>query len=360
MNTRDDWYVACTLGDLAAGEPVATCVLGEHLVVWRSGDEIVVMEDRCVHRAAALSQGRCEGANLRCMYHGLLFDHSGTVVAIPGQDIIPPNARVRTYPVAARYGWVWVWMGNPAKVDQGRLPQLFEGVNLDDFGMASGVLDFDASAQLISDNLLDFSHLPYVHASSFQPASEWAESTMTMKALDRGVRFERWLPNQPGNGFFISALHGGPCDEWLGYDYLVPGVLIMWTGAFPLGTARSVNFERPDFSTANGRVTANVQAITPVNESQSRYYFTTGLHLTLSSGHDQSLVDHNCAVTLQAFREDKRVIEAQQKIVARDPDRAFMPTAHDKGVTMYNRLKTRLIEAEAMEESSQKQTASAL
>ena len=345
MNTRNDWYVACQEADLVEGGPVAARVLDEPMVIWRSGDRIAALEDRCVHRAAALSLGRCEGANLRCMYHGLLFNEAGVVVEIPGQDIIPPNAKVRTYPVTTRYGWVWVWMGDPAKADPGKVANVFEGVNLDDFGMSSGTLDFEANAGLISDNLLDFSHLPYVHANSFQPASDWAKSTMVMKQLERGMRFERWLEDQPGHSF-LEALRGGPCDEWLGYDYLIPGVLIMWVGAFPTGTARAVNYGRPDFSTAIARVTTNIQAITPVSAHQSRYYFIAGLHCGVGGGKDRTLVDQNAAVILQAFNEDKRMIEAQQQVINRDPERPLMPTIHDRGVTLYSRIKARLIAEE--------------
>lgn len=352
MNTCNDWYVACTEADLSAGQPVAASILDEAVVVWRSGTRLVALEDRCVHRAAALSLGRCEGAHLRCMYHGLLFDDAGVVVEIPGQDVVPPNARVRAYPTATRYGWVWVWMGDPAKADPGRLPDLFEGVDLDEFGMASGVLDFAADARLISDNLLDFSHLSFVHANSFQAPMDWAKSTMTMKTLDRGMRFERWLEDQPGNSF-LEALRGGQCDEWLGYDYLVPGVLIMWVGTFPVGTARAVDYGRPDFSQATARVSTNVQAITPVSARQSRYYFTIGLHRTVGGGMDPSLVKQNCDVTVQAFNEDKLVIEAQQRIIDRDPDRPFMPTVHDRGVTLYTRLKARLIAEEQQETSDE-------
>lgn len=346
MNTRNDWYVACTEEDLARGEPVAACVLDERMVLWRSGERIVALEDRCVHRAAALSMGRCEGENLRCMYHGMLFNGDGAAVEIPGQDIIPPNARVRAYPVTLRYGWAWVWMGDPAQADPGRMPALFDGMDLADFEMGGGLLDFAASAELISDNLLDFSHLPYVHANSFQPTEDWAKSTMTMKQLERGMRFERWLEDQPGRSFLEPLNDGLPCDEWLGYDYVIPGVLIMWVGAFPPGTARSVDHGRPDFSKAIARVSANVQAITPVSSGKSRYHFITGLHREAGGGRDLALVNQNVEVTACAFEEDRRIIEMQQQIIDRDPHRPIMPTVHDRGVTLYNRLKTRLIAEE--------------
>ena len=43
-----------------------------------------------------------------------------------------------------------------------------------------------------------------------------------------------------------------------------------------------------------------------------------------------------------AFGEDKVMIEAQQKVVDRTPNPRIMPTAHDKGVTLFNRLVERL------------------
>ena len=48
-----------------------------------------------------------------------------------------------------------------------------------------------------------------------------------------------------------------------------------------------------------------------------------------------------------AFGEDKVMIEAQQKVIDRTPDPRVMPTAHDKGVTMFNRLVERMARAEA-------------
>jgi phenylpropionate dioxygenase-like ring-hydroxylating dioxygenase large terminal subunit len=343
LYTRNDWYVACTESDLTDRGPVAACILNERLAIWRSGDRIVALEDRCVHRAAALSLGRCEGANLRCLYHGLLFDPAGKVVEIPGQELIPPQARVRAYPVTTRYGWVWVWMGEPAKADPSLVPDLFPGVSLDDFVTGRGVLDFQAQASLISDNLLDFSHLPYVHASTFQAPLDWSQSAMSATALERGVHFERWIENGRG-GSFLYPSPAERFDEWLGYDYLFPGVLLMWVGIFPAGAARATNFGRPDFSSAIGQVQMNVQAITPMTERTSRYHFLIGMHRTRAG--DVALLDKLVSVITQAFHEDKRTIEAQQQVLDRDPQRPLMPTVHDRGVTLYHRIKARLLAQE--------------
>ena len=40
----------------------------------------------------------------------------------------------------------------------------------------------------------------------------------------------------------------------------------------------------------------------------------------------------------KAFREHKVLIEAQRRIVDRTADARIMPTAHDAGITIFNRI----------------------
>src|ERR1700722_14782302 len=95
---RNAWYVATWSREVLASHPLGVRVLNEPIVIWRgeSGDA-VAFEDRCIHRLAPLSLGRCEGDTLRCMYHGLVFDRTGQVVEIPGEDKVPSSLRVRSY-----------------------------------------------------------------------------------------------------------------------------------------------------------------------------------------------------------------------------------------------------------------------
>lgn len=330
--TRNDWYVAGLESDIADGQAFSSTILNEAIVLWRADGKLFALEDRCVHRAAALSLGRCEGANLRCMYHGLLFNGHGQVLEIPGQDIIPPNAQVRTYPVVARYGFVWVWMGAAAAADEGLLPPMFE--DPEDFSPAFDWLDFDAELQLISDNLLDFSHLPYVHANSFQASEAWANVVTRVTPLERGVRYERWTKNDRSPP--VEGVESP--DEWMVYDYLLPGVLVMWTGAFPPGTAAASGQKWPDLSLAFD-VGQQIQPVTPMTNGKSRYYFSFGKHR--QRGPQVPSTEQLMQLFRQAFTEDKKMIEAQQRIVDRDPGRPFMPTVHDRGATLYNRLKGR-------------------
>ena len=65
-----------------------------------------------------------EGDVLQCHYHGLRFDRSGQCVRVPGQDMIPKTAKVKSYPVVERYKWLWIWMGDPALADPSKIVDL--------------------------------------------------------------------------------------------------------------------------------------------------------------------------------------------------------------------------------------------
>lgn len=339
---RNCWYVAAWDVDLPAGAPAAVSILGEPLVLWRDADGGVhALADRCVHRMAPLSLGRCEGMRLRCLYHGLAYDTAGRVVEIPGQDVIPPQARVRAYPVVVRHSWVWVWMGDPALADAQLIPP---AVGLDDprFVLGHGQLDYAAQARLINDNLLDFSHLTYVHAKSFGAGSTFADSPMKITALERGVRFQRWVEAQdPGRG---SRVLGAGMDNFMTYDFLLPGVLLMQSGSFPPGAARALDFASPDFADATAGVTFTSQAVTPVTAQSARYFFSWGPRRDHG---DESLRDQLMGIAGVAFAEDKAMIEAQQRVIDATPVPSIMPTVHDRGVTLFNRMVERLCRAEA-------------
>jgi len=104
------------------------------------------------------------------MYHGLLFDPDGTVVEIPGQDKIPPQARVRAYPAVERASWIWVWMGASDLADPALVPSAF-GLVRQGREMRSGRLDYRAHYELINDNLCDLSHVDFLHEKTLGAAT---------------------------------------------------------------------------------------------------------------------------------------------------------------------------------------------
>ena len=118
MFLRNQWYVAAQPGEVGQ-KPLGRRILGEAIVLYRRRDGApVAMQDQCPHRKYALSKGRVEGDEIRCLYHGLKFDCTGECTFIPGQDRIPKSLRARTYPLAERHGWIWIWMGEPKRADE--------------------------------------------------------------------------------------------------------------------------------------------------------------------------------------------------------------------------------------------------
>lgn len=340
---RNAWYVASWEQDLEVNRPLAISILGERIVIWRTeSGSVYALEDRCVHRMAALSIGRCEGERLRCMYHGMLYDNDGRVVEIPGQPMVPATARVRTYPIVKRHSWIWVWMGDPGAADQALIPPAI-GCDDPDYLLAHGSLDYEAEARLINDNLLDFSHLSYVHPNSFGVGMEFAESLPKITAVARGIRYERWTETS-----MAAAAPGADrsFDSYQVYDYLIPGILLMWFAAFPSGTAAKVGGGAPALDDAIGFHNYTAQAVTPMTERTSRYFFSTGPLRRLG---DESVRDQWMARSELAFAEDKLMIETQQKVIDSTPNPVVMPTVHDKAVLLFNRLVKSMSNAEREE-----------
>ncbi|NLR41523.1 aromatic ring-hydroxylating dioxygenase subunit alpha [Novosphingobium sp. ERW19] len=337
---RNAWYVAGWSHELAKEIPLALSILGERIVVWRSASGTLnALEDRCIHRLAPLSLGRCEGEGLRCMYHGLLFNREGRVVEIPGQESIPPKAHVRRYPVVDRHSWTWIWMGDEDKADENLIPSAV-GLDHPDYILGHGHLDYAAEARLINDNLLDFSHLTFVHANSFGAGPQFAETQARITPLDRGIRYERWIENTLGSSSRKSDV---PMDSFMTYDFLIPGILLMTGGVFPLGTASAFEHGPPDLSKAVSGVTFTSQAVTPMRDKNARYFFSWGPRYDQG---DADVRDRLMGIAAQAFAEDKEMIEAQQRVIDDTADAQIMPTTHDRGVTLFNRLVDKLARQE--------------
>jgi vanillate O-demethylase monooxygenase subunit len=234
-------------------------------------------------------------------------------------------------------------MGDPAAADAGLIPPVV-GLAAPDWTMRSGQLDYQANYQLLNDNLTDFTHLSYVHANSFGAPPEFALTRPNIEKLERGLRFWRWIdtPSRPPLEGTTSPTPGD-VDSWQSYDYLVPGVLIMHSAIFPQGTADRHRRRPPDASIMPlvRRITS--QAVTPMTDRTTRYYFSTGTQA--GEGADER-ADKQLAITNLAFREDKEMIEAQQLVIDREPGRKEMLISADVGPAQMRSLIARLSAAE--------------
>lgn len=343
---RNCWYVASWITDLHGSKPLGLKILGERIVVFRTeSGRLVALEDRCIHRLAPLSLGRCEGEQLRCMYHGIMFNAEGAVTRIPGQEVIPRDARVRSYPVVERHGWIWIWMGEPARADDTLIPNLI-GTDHPDYLLGHGHLDYACEAHLINENLLDFSHVAYVHAESLPQGDQMAESHADIRPVERGIRYRRWVENLPFN---TAGFPAEPLDSYMDYDYLIPGILLLRIAGFPLGTAKRLDYGVPDMAEAARDLTFSGQAVTPIDDRTTRYFFSYGIHRDFGS---EEMIEPMMQMMGKVFAEDKVMIEAQQRVIDDTPEPRMIPTSHDRSITMYSRMVDKMVKNETVKQEA--------
>jgi len=153
------WHPVATLDALGTKRPFATKLMGQPLVVFRSGDRVSVMRDHCPHRGAPLSHGRIIEGKIACPYHGWQFDGDGLCVEVPGATTCP-SISASTLPSRVEAGLIWTSLAE-APSPFPALPGAMHDTNLDRFWWwlepsEAGLLD-------ALENHLDPAHPHYLH-----------------------------------------------------------------------------------------------------------------------------------------------------------------------------------------------------
>ncbi len=304
MFPRNGWYAAIWSRDLT-GTPVGRTLLGEPIVLFRgSSGRAAALEDRCCHRAAPLSRGEVEGDHLRCGYHGLTFDAEGRCVAVPGQSTVPSGARVRAYPVSERWNVVWIWMGDPARADEAKIVEL---PWLADPGWTAtpGYLRVEANAQLLIDNLLDFTHVSYLHGGTIAGDPREATTPTRTERLNGGVQVGRWMIDfKPPPLFAAAGGFKGNVDRWQLATWKPPSTVYIDVGCATTGTGA------PEGDRRQGISLWSTHLVTPETEASCHYHFGFARNFRLDDAETSRLLFEGSRST---FLEDKDMLEAQQK-----------------------------------------------
>lgn len=171
---RNAWYAAAWEEEIADGTLFARQLLGIPRVLFRRRDGgYALLRDRCPHRFAPLSMGRLEGDTIACRYHGLEFGPEGQCTRNPFSEHRPQGDCVGHLPTQARHGLVWFWPGDAAAADPALIPDFRFLEGLDVWRRHS---HFNGDYELLTDNLLDLSHVDYLHRDTFATNGTHAES----------------------------------------------------------------------------------------------------------------------------------------------------------------------------------------
>lgn len=340
---RNTWYVAARSADIGQSL-TAHKFLDLPVVLYRGPDGTpYALEDACPHRKLPLSKGNLKGAAVECGYHGLTFDGSGTCIAAPTQgDPIPRRARVRSYPVLDRYGFLWIWVGD-APADE---RALFDIPHFEDpaWGRTpAGALEIACHYLWVTDNLLDPSHVAWVHVTSFAGAGT-DDRPMEIEETPEGVIVSRWICGEPAPPYYRPMLtFGDNCDRKQHYECRLPSIAIngsVYTRAGTGGPGKPL----PDDAFLNN----SYNFITPVDRDQSLYFWFQHRN---SDPENAELSERMFEGAKMAFNEDKAVLEAVH-VGMKDPRTPYLNLGLDAGAMRFRaklekRIKSEVSSAEA-------------
>ena len=304
MFLRNYWYVAATDAEIGR-KPLGRMILGDPIVLFRAEDGTpVAFEDRCLHRHLPLSMGKLVGDTLQCLYHGLRFARDGHCVYIPGQEQIPQAAKVRCYPVVERYHWIWIWLGDPALADPAAITD-FHWLDDPNWGAKGAYLHVEANWQLVVDNLLDLTHLAFVHDTTIGNLALAEHAKVKVARTRDGVVVTRWIIDQePPPTFKKVGGFQGNVDRWQIIDFTPPAFLRLDVGATPTGTGA------PEGRRVGGINMRNLNAITPETETTSHYFWGQAHDFDVNNPETTNKIFEQIQT---AFLQDVAVFSAQQR-----------------------------------------------
>ena len=340
MFPKNAWYVACTPNEID-DRPLGRRICNESIVFYRGPDGVATaLEDFCPHRGAPLSLGRVVEGKLVCGYHGLEMGSDGKTISMPGQRVRSFPA-IRTFPVLERYGFIWVWPGEPALAEASSLHH-FAWAESPDWAYGGGQYHIACDYRLMIDNLMDLSHETYVHATSI--GQKEIDETPTVTKVDGDqVVTSRFMNNIMAPPFWQMALRGNhlpddkPVDRWQICRFSPPSHVMIEVGVALAGNG---GYDAPAMVKASSVV---VDFITPETETSIWYFWGMARNFNVK---DKALTAAIRDGQGKIFAEDLEMLESQQRNLLAHPQRPLLKLNIDAGGVHSRRVLARILVAE--------------
>ena len=273
-------------------KPFRRIIMNEPVVFYRTEDGTpVALEDRCPHRRLPLSMGKLVGDDiLQCHYHGLRFDRTGACVRVPGQDMIPAR-RAGQNLSGGRSLQVAVDLDGRSGAGRSRQDPRLPLVRRSELGRQVRLSSTrKCNWQLVNDNLLDLTHLAFVHETTIGNMALVEHAAVSVKRTPDGVQVTRWIIDQPAPPAFVKiGGFTGNVDRWQIIDYMPPSYIRLDVGATPTGTGA------PEGRRVGGIQMRNLNAMTPETETTTHYFW----------GQAHDFEPHNAEMTERVFQQIK-------------------------------------------------------
>jgi vanillate O-demethylase monooxygenase subunit len=335
---RNAWYVAGWSSEFNRTLHERR-ILGEPVVLFRTeGGMPAALDGRCPHRRYPLANGTLIGDEIQCGYHGFTFDAGGACTHIPSTDRIQPGMRVVAYPVVERWNWVWIWMGDPQQADPALIPDHRADLGLERDDMTAqigGYLHVRCRHQLLHENILDLTHLAFIHAATLG-SPQVARGPVTLDSDARTVRMTRFTEDEAPTDFYVDTLGlEGQIDREHVTTFFAPAVHVVAVRVVER-SAQKRSF-----------VHHGIHAITPETPNSSHYFFAS----SRTYGRDDDVVGQKLRDGFYgAFVEDVAVLELQETMIANDADRprTELSVRADEGALRSRRVMDGLMASEQL------------
>ncbi|NDY91861.1 aromatic ring-hydroxylating dioxygenase subunit alpha [Ideonella livida] len=339
---KNAWTMAAWDEEVKPGALLARTLLDQKLVFFRDAQGVAhALDDRCPHRFVPLSAGRVcdDGQAIQCAYHGLRFDGSGACTHNPhGNGKVPAAARVRSWPLVERHSILWIWMGDPALAEAARIPD-FSALDPAHWHVGKGYLHARANYVLETDNILDLSHIEFLHPGTLgSDAVKHAHTELRQEG--QTVWSMRQTENEVMPDFLYQAMGLPPglrVDRWIDVRWDAPASMLLDAGATPTGRPRS-----------EGRQNFLPHLFTPETATTTHYWF--GIAFPKAMGEQGAALarQQTAALRVPFETEDLPMLELQQRALGDTPfwDHHPVLLASDAAAVRARRLLDQLIAAE--------------
>ncbi len=300
---QNTWYMFGHAHEVTTDSFLNRTIADVDLLVYRKTDgTLAALHDLCPHRFVPLHKGKQIGDAIQCGYHGLEFGSDGQCVKHPVTGAqIPKTACVQSYPVVERDTLIWVWPGNADRADASLIPD-YSFLTQPDRRNVGGYLHTLANYQLSSDNLLDLSHVQFVH-SSMQASEAFERSTFRVEQEGEEITTYLTLPNGLPPPLYRTMLDPGtPLDITFEMRWNLPSCIRLRMTGTAVGKPEEQLFQ-----------TMSAHVVSPETASTSHYFYINSRTTDLDNPEADATIRN---WQEQGFtQEDKPMLEAQQRYI---------------------------------------------
>ncbi|MBS1017561.1 aromatic ring-hydroxylating dioxygenase subunit alpha [Gluconobacter cerinus] len=281
------WYPVALSRELGE-RPLGAVLLDAPLVIYRSGDDIVVADDLCPHRGVPLSMGNGNGETIACAYHGFRFGQDGRCVLVPAHpdSKIPPKLHLKTYPVVERFGLIWTCLRPEGEINLPPMPH-WDDPAFQQITCPS--IDIKGFAGRQVEGFIDVAHFAFVHTETFADPENPIVPSYSPKLTETG--FEAEYRSNVSN--FPHGLLG--VEEFADFEWLRHFRVFL-----PFTATLEIHFPN------DGRLVI-MNAASPVSARVTRMFAPICRNFD-TTGSVEDVYEFNRRV----FEEDRQIVEAQK------------------------------------------------